>query len=218
MMKKEEINQIAYDVADLIPTLKLVQNYLSCINLSAYKASTNEDRISILISLVHDRGLENINETIENTIKIIDDSASNLMDLASELDETPTKKELTPTTLKYDPVTNRIGNVPIMGEITGNGDVKFYQDETNGFDQLQKLTNEDDEILPCDTGAFLDLSEEYGGEIATNIYNELFLVLKENAEPIKKLEEAIKWAKDNEYWNDILISAQELYNDQHAGE
>ena len=217
-MKKEEINQIAYDVADLIPTLKLVQNYLSCINLSAYKASTNEDRISILISLEHDRGLENVNETIENTIKIIDDSASNLMDLASELDETPTKKEPTPTTLKYDQATNRIWNVPIMGKITGNGDVKFYQDKTNGFDQLQKLTNEDDEINPYDTGAFLDLSEEYGGEIATNIYNELFLVLKENAEPIKKLEEAIKWAKDNEYWNDILISAQELYNDQHAEE
>jgi|GEM_PF-2248957 len=217
-MKKDEINQIAYDVADLMPALGLLENYVSCLSLMRKKANNSEDVTLAFSSLAFESGFDNILDTVRVIKEKLDNSAVAIMNLADELDETPTKKDPAPTTLKYDPVTNRIGNVPIMGEITGNGDVKFYQDKTNGFDQLQKLTNEDDEINPYDTGAFLDLSEEYGGEIATNIYNELFLVLKENEEPIKKLEEAIKWAKDNEYWNDILISAQELYNDQHAEE
>lgn len=62
--EQRDLNTIACDIDKLNVSIGLIQNYVSCLQLEAKKAVTDNDRALILISLTHENGFNNIMDTL----------------------------------------------------------------------------------------------------------------------------------------------------------
>lgn len=74
-MKK--LNEIAYKMADLQAPMKVIANYLDCIQFQAKQSKNSEDVALIFHSLVNNRGLDNVIGTLE----MLSDQAEELSNL-----------------------------------------------------------------------------------------------------------------------------------------
>lgn len=91
-MKKRDLNDIAYDMSDLTTNFGLLQNYISCLSLKAYEAKGKDDALLIVASLVNEKGLDNIYETIKIANKQINSLVNELADYENGGEKNDTTK------------------------------------------------------------------------------------------------------------------------------
>lgn len=76
----KELDQLSHDVADLLPTLGLIQNYVSCLQLDLKRAKTREDRLFVLYSLDQEKGFDNIQKILTITEEKLTVVSNTLLD------------------------------------------------------------------------------------------------------------------------------------------
>ncbi|MGE9789579.1 hypothetical protein [Enterococcus faecalis] len=81
-MKK--LNEIAFKVAELQAPMKVIVNYLDCIKFQASKAENSQDMALIFHSLVNERGIENMIQTLEMLSDQVEELASFILDYSNE--------------------------------------------------------------------------------------------------------------------------------------
>lgn len=81
-MKK--LNEIAYEVADIQTPMKVIVNYLDCIKLQITKAENSVDMALAFHSLVNNRGLDNVMDTLELLSDRAEDLANRILDYSDE--------------------------------------------------------------------------------------------------------------------------------------
>lgn len=62
--EQRDLNTIACDLDKLHVSIGLTQNYISCLQLQSKKVRTDNDKDLIIASLIHENGLDNIMETL----------------------------------------------------------------------------------------------------------------------------------------------------------
>lgn len=77
-MKK--LNKIAYEVADMQAPMKVIINYLDCIQFQAKQSKNSEDVALIFHSLVNTRGLDNVMDTLELLSDRAEELANRILD------------------------------------------------------------------------------------------------------------------------------------------
>lgn len=81
-MKK--LNEIAYEVADLQAPMKVIVNYLECIKFQTTEAKNSEGVALIFHSLVNNRGLDNVVDTLELLSDRAEDLANRILEYSDE--------------------------------------------------------------------------------------------------------------------------------------
>lgn len=81
-MKK--LNEIAYEVADLQAPMKVIVNYLECIKFQTTEAKNSEDVALIFHSLVNNRGLDNVMDTLGLLSDRAEELANRILDYSDE--------------------------------------------------------------------------------------------------------------------------------------
>lgn len=81
-MEKEQrnLNTISCDIADLNTIIGLIQNYISCLQLQSKNIKNSNDAALLYSSLVHENGLDNIMETLNQLSEKISLAADELLD------------------------------------------------------------------------------------------------------------------------------------------
>ncbi|GKS53955.1 MULTISPECIES: hypothetical protein [Enterococcus] len=80
MKELKGLEQLSYDVADLMPALGLIQNYISCLQLELKHAETSSDRSLILYSLDQNCGFDNIKDVLVATEEKLSQISNALLD------------------------------------------------------------------------------------------------------------------------------------------
>ena len=78
--RMKELDQLSHDVADLLPALGLIQNYISCLQLDLNRAETNSDRLFVIYSLDQENGFDNIQGVLTNTEEKLTVISNTLLD------------------------------------------------------------------------------------------------------------------------------------------
>ncbi|WP_430611210.1 hypothetical protein IGL01_002329 [Enterococcus sp. DIV0340] len=81
-MKK--LNKIAYEIADLQAPMQVIVNYLDCIKFQAYKAENSQDMALVFHSLVNNRGLDNVVDTLELLSDRAEELANFILEYSNE--------------------------------------------------------------------------------------------------------------------------------------
>lgn len=81
-MKK--LNEIAYEVADIQAPMKVIVNYLDCIKLQITKAENSGDMVLAFHSLVNNRGLDNVVDTLELLSDRAEELANRILEYSDE--------------------------------------------------------------------------------------------------------------------------------------
>lgn len=81
-MKK--LNELGFKMADLQAPMKVMVNYLDCIKFQAYKAENSQDMALVFHSLVNERGIENMIQTLEMLSDQVEELASLILDYSNE--------------------------------------------------------------------------------------------------------------------------------------
>lgn len=81
-MKK--LNEIAYEVADIQAPMKVIVNYLDCIKFQTTKAKNSEDMALAFHSLVNNRGLDNVMDTLELLSDRAEELANRILEYSDE--------------------------------------------------------------------------------------------------------------------------------------
>lgn len=81
-MKK--LNKIAYEIADLQAPMQVIVNYLDCIKFQTTKAKNSKDVALIFHSLVNNRGLDNVVDTLELLSDRAEELANFILEYSNE--------------------------------------------------------------------------------------------------------------------------------------
>lgn len=90
-----ELNEIAYDFTDLMAQINLTVNYLSSLSFQFVTAKSVEDRNSILISLFHEKGLDNVMDVLKTISEKTDDLSCEVLDHYEAKQDTNNKEVAT---------------------------------------------------------------------------------------------------------------------------
>ena len=83
-MQMKKLNEIAYEVADIQAPMKVIVNYLDCIKLQITKDENSGDTALAFYSLVNNRGLDNVMDTLELLSDRAEDLANRILEYSDE--------------------------------------------------------------------------------------------------------------------------------------